>query len=103
MIQKLLLVRKAQSRSDLLKVAGVEQFAAGKPLNVSPVAWHDEHGLSHYGYVLSDMTLQAFQALDKHCEGTEGTDAVGARRRRSEDAGQRRTANQRISEKVELK
>jgi hypothetical protein len=58
-----------------LKVAGVEQFAAGKPLNVSPVAWHDEHGLSHYGYVLADMTLQAFQALDKHCEGARGTDA----------------------------
>jgi hypothetical protein len=55
-----------------LKVAGVEQFAAGKPLNVSPVAWHDEHGLSHYGYVLADMTLQAFQALDKHCEGAKG-------------------------------
>lgn len=71
MIQKLLLVRVADMRSDLLTTAGFKQFA-GEPLNASPVAWHDEHGLSHYGFVLKDMTLADFRKLEKFAEVTNG-------------------------------
>lgn len=71
MIQKLLLVRKNNSRSDLLKSAGVDAFA-GEPLNVSPKAWRDEDGLSHYGFALKDLPLKEFESLEDFCDVNDG-------------------------------
>lgn len=75
MIQKLLLVRVANSTSDLLDRAGVKSFA-GAPLNVSPISkaagWHDEAGLSHYAFELKDLKLKDWQALDKFVQANDG-------------------------------
>lgn len=74
MIRKLLLVRVADSRSDLLESAGLKPFA-GSPLNVSPAAWPDEAGLSHYGFELNGLKLGDWQALQKWANA-HGTVAV---------------------------
>lgn len=75
MIQKLLLVRIANSKSDLLDTAGVKSFA-GDPIPVSPISqkagWNDEAGLSHWGFELKGMKLKDFQALEKWAETADG-------------------------------
>lgn len=71
MIQKLLLVRTANSKSDLLDSAKVKSFA-GEPIPVSPLSWNDEAGLSHWGFELKDMKLKDFQALEKWAETADG-------------------------------
>lgn len=72
MIQKLLLVRKVNSRADLLDEAGVRSFAAGDPLKVTTKAWSDEHGISHYGFVLKGLDLDAFEKLEEFVNTGEG-------------------------------
>jgi len=61
MIRKLVIVRKKHVRPDVL--GELATFVAGEPLKVSPVAWGDEAGLSHWGYVLDGMKLADWQAL----------------------------------------
>lgn len=75
MINKLLLVRVKFSRADLVDSAGVKSFA-GEPLNISPLAWNDEAGLSHYGWELKDLKLKDFQALEKWAGATEGVSVI---------------------------
>lgn len=72
MIQKLLIVRKANSKSTLLADAKVDTFSVGDPLKISPVAWHEEHGISHFGYVLEQLTLDALEGLADFIDGNEG-------------------------------
>lgn len=69
MIQKLLLVRVQAMRSTLLETAGLKPFA-GEPICVSPRAWADEAGLSHYGFVLNGLKLKDWQELQKWDETT---------------------------------
>jgi hypothetical protein len=71
MIHKLLLVRVGDMRSDLVDQAGVRAFA-GSPLNVSPLAWSDEAGLSHYGFELKDLKLKDVESLRKWANGQNG-------------------------------
>lgn len=62
-IRKLLIVRVKYMRSGLLTEAGFAPRVQGQPLPVSPLAWKDEAGLSHWGFVLEGLTLKEFQAL----------------------------------------
>jgi hypothetical protein len=73
MINKLLLVRKANSKSNLLEEAGVSQFLKGDPLKVSPLAWHEEAGISHYGHILANLKLDDLNKLLEWALATEGT------------------------------
>src|SRR5687767_8583067 len=61
MIRKLVIVRVKRVHPDVL--GDLEQFVVGEPLKVSPVAWGDEAGLSHWGYVLEGMKLADLEAL----------------------------------------
>lgn len=76
MIKKLLLVRKANSKSTLLEEAGVAAFAKGKPLQVSPLKWREEDGISHFGYVLNDVKLKELTSLNDYIAANEGLTAV---------------------------
>jgi hypothetical protein len=67
MIQKLLLVRLIDSRPDLLDQAGVKAIA-GDPIPVSPVAWNDESGLSHWGFEVIGLSLKQWQDFEKWAE-----------------------------------
>lgn len=73
MIRKLLLVRKNAMRSDLVKSVGLGPFIKGEPLNVSPMAWNEEAGLSHYAFPLEGMKLKDMEKLDKWINESEGT------------------------------
>lgn len=75
MIQKLLLVRTANSKSTLLDSSGVKSFA-GEPIPVSPLSWNDEAGLSHWGFELKGMKLKDFQALEKWAGTAEGVSII---------------------------
>lgn len=74
MIRKLLLIRIAKARADLLAESGFAHFVKGEPLNVSPAAWDEQSGLSHYGYVLEGLKLKDLDNLrkwlDKNTEAT---------------------------------
>jgi hypothetical protein len=63
MINKLLIVRTANSRSSLIEEAGLAPFLKGQVINISPKDWEDESGLSHYGYVLNGLKLKDLDAL----------------------------------------
>ena len=65
MISKLLLIRKANSRSTILDEANAKPFVKGDVLNISPQAWHEEEGVSHYGFVLSGMKLDDLHSLQQ--------------------------------------
>lgn len=62
-LNKLLLVRKASARSTLLDRMNVSRFVEGEPLNISPKTWPDEAGISHYGYVLKDISVKELNQL----------------------------------------
>lgn len=64
-IRKLLLIRKADMKADFLDVTGLKPFLTGEPLNVSPAAWDDELGLSHYGFRLEGFKLKDLEELNK--------------------------------------
>jgi hypothetical protein len=66
MIRKLLIVRKAKMKADLIDNSGLKPFIKGKHLPVSPRAWLEEAGLSHYGFVL-ELKLKDYQAVVKWC------------------------------------
>jgi len=66
MIRKLLIVRKAQMKADLIDKSGLKPFIKEAELPVSPAAWHEEDGLSHLGYVL-EMKLKEYEACKKWC------------------------------------
>lgn len=69
MIRKLLLIRLKHVSPEFLKGEGfkpVLQFIkdqAGIP--VSPEAWADEQGLSHYAFKLENMKLKDYEAVKK--------------------------------------
>lgn len=73
MIRKLLLIRKKAMKSDLIKSQGLTTFAKSEPLNVSPAAWNDEAGLSHYGFVLEGMKLKDMEKLNEWIDTSEDT------------------------------
>lgn len=73
MINKLLLVRTAYVKSDLLDRAGLSQFAIGSPVKVLPLAWHEEDQPSHYGYEFTNLSREALDKLIKFDDETDGT------------------------------
>lgn len=60
MIRKLLIIRKPQFNTDVLKEVGLDMLVQGKPLDISPKAWAEEAGLSHYGFVM-EMKLKDYE------------------------------------------
>ena len=50
MITKLLLIRKKMMTSTLIAESGLQPLVVGEPLNVSPLAWAEESGLSHFAF-----------------------------------------------------
>jgi len=72
MIDQLLLVRKFNSRSDLLEKAGMAGFTKGDPLNIMPDVWEDKDGVSHYGYILGIPKLDDFNNLQQFVKDNEG-------------------------------
>lgn len=80
-LTKLMLVRKAAAKATLLEQMGASKFIQGgespKVLNVSPISWHEEAGLSHYGFILNqDFSLKDLEALEKWCKENEPTGAI---------------------------
>lgn len=65
MIQKLLLIRKNNSRSSIIEEAGLQAFVKGEVLKIAPQAWHEEAGISHYGFVLSGLKLDDLAKLQE--------------------------------------
>lgn len=61
--RKLLLVRKLNVTADLVEKNGLAPFSKGKPIPVSPQAWNEEAGLSHWAYVLEGMKLKDLEML----------------------------------------
>lgn len=64
MIRKLLLIRIAKSRADFLDELGdVAQYFKGDPISISPIAWAEAAGLSHYGYLFEGIKLKSLAEL----------------------------------------
>ncbi len=62
-INKLLLVRVKYVRSNLLSDLGFAGRIDGEPIPVSPLAWRDEAGLSHWGFLLLGLSLKEYKQL----------------------------------------
>lgn len=73
MINKLLLVRKAYVKADLLDKAKLSQFVSGEPIKVLPLSWSEEEEPSHYGYIFKNINLEAKKALVEFDQKTDGT------------------------------
>lgn len=63
-IKRVLLAQVKYASSTLLDALGVSQFKVGDPYSISPTAWDEEAGLTHYGYVLELPKLQDKQNLE---------------------------------------
>lgn len=63
MINKLLLVRKFNASSDFLSRNNLIPFCSQEPLKISPIAWCEEEGITHYGYILQGMKVEDFNRL----------------------------------------
>lgn len=65
MIQRLLLVRKINSKADLIDRLGMTPFLANKePRSVCPMAWGKEAKTSHYGFELKDLKPDDLEQLE---------------------------------------
>lgn len=71
-LNRLVLVRKANSRSTLIDESGLKGNMSGDPLNISPLSWDEEDGLSHYGYILNGLKLGDIEDLLKWAVNKEG-------------------------------
>lgn len=71
MINKLLLVRTAYVRADLLDKAGL--VPSGSPIKILPLAWHEEDQPSHYSYEFTNLSREALDKLIKFDDETDGT------------------------------
>lgn len=63
MIKKLVIARKKQVTPEAL--GDLASFVEGESVPISPVAWGEESGLSHWGWVLSGLKLKDLEALSK--------------------------------------
>lgn len=74
MINKLLLIRTQDIDSSLTERSGAATFVKGEPIPISPKAWNEEAGLSHYGFVLEGMKLKNLKELETWIKdnGSEG-------------------------------
>lgn len=61
---KLLLIRTGKMRAQRLSDAGLDKFLKGEALPVSPKAWADEAGLSHYAFELGGFKLKDWAHLE---------------------------------------
>ena len=66
--RKLLLVRRLNVTADLIEKNGLAPFSKGKPIPVSPQAWNEEAGLSHWAYVLEGMKLKDLEMLTQYSQ-----------------------------------
>jgi hypothetical protein len=77
MYDVLLLVRKANSRSNLVEEAGVAEYVVaptdnGKVLEIRPVTWDEKEGVSHYGIVLANVPKEKYDKLFEFAENNIG-------------------------------
>ena len=65
MIKKLLLVRVPKITSTRLVEAELTRYISNydTPLNISPVAWDEEAGLSHYGWLM-ELKLKELELVN---------------------------------------
>lgn len=63
MINKLFLSRVKKTNVDTYKELGIDTLIVGNPISVSPIAWREEDGLSHYGVVLN-MKFKQFKQVE---------------------------------------
>lgn len=77
MINKLLLVREAYAKANLLDQHGLGGMSKDKPLQIRPASkaagWDEESGITHYGYVFKDLKREEWVKLQKFDQDTEGT------------------------------
>lgn len=63
-IRRLLLVRVPKITAEYISDSPAGPFVTGDPLTVSPFAWDDELGLSHYGFLLEGMNLEQLRDIE---------------------------------------
>lgn len=73
MINKLLLVRTAFVKANLLDQAGVSQFVSGEPIKILPILWSEEDKPSHYAYKFMNLSSDAYETLTTFANSTDGT------------------------------
>lgn len=73
MINKLLLVRIAFVKADMLDRAKLSQLVVGDPIKVLPLSWSEEDKPSHYAYTFKNLSLESRDALVKFDIETDGT------------------------------
>lgn len=64
MLNKLIIYRQSKVKSDTMSGSELASYVVGDVLNISPAAWADEAGLSHYGWVVEGLKLKHVKLLD---------------------------------------
>lgn len=65
-VKRLLLVRKKDTRPNLIEASGLSTFHKTQPLPLMPLyGWPEEAGISHWGYILEGLMLDDLETLTK--------------------------------------
>jgi len=65
-VKRLLLVRKKDTRPNLIEASGLSTFHKTQPLPLMPLyGWPEEAGISHWGYILEGLMLDDLETLAK--------------------------------------
>ena len=65
-VKRLLLVRKKDTRPNIIEASGLSTFHKTQPLPLMPMySWPEEAGISHWGYILEGLMLEDLETLSK--------------------------------------